>query len=124
MLISLYSIVCLHTNGRLRKIYLNAPWEYTPPGFYYPFDSEDIAINKDNFNDDDFDYSSLGADDFIAFNLMSLLIIDPLWSLHHENCPLLLARTLYTCSTLYCNYILDLCCFYLSFHVQSNYGKY
>jgi hypothetical protein len=78
MLISLYSIVCSHTNGRLCKIYLNAPWEYTPPGFHYPFDFEDIAINKDNFNDDDFDYSSLGAGDFTAFNLMSLLIIDPL----------------------------------------------
>ncbi len=90
-IISLYSIICLHTNGRLRKIFLYASYDYTPPGFYYPFDFEDIAINKDNstgdnvnndeiaFNGINVGYPSLGAGDFLVFNFMSLLIIDPLW---------------------------------------------
>jgi hypothetical protein len=95
MIISLFSISCLHINGRFRKMFLNTSYKYSPSGLYYTFDFEDIVINNNNstddnvkndkttFNDSVIDYGGivLGYGDFIAFNIMPLLIIDPLWSI-------------------------------------------
>jgi hypothetical protein len=69
-------------------MFLHASREYSPPGLYYPYDFEDIEIDEIDFNHDNFDsietqldsdHPSVGVGDFIAFNLMVLLIMDPLW---------------------------------------------
>jgi hypothetical protein len=71
-------------------MFLNTSSEYSPPGLYYPYDFQSIEIDEIHFNDDNFnsvgaqpdnDHPSLGIGDYLAFNFMSLLIIDPLWSI-------------------------------------------
>jgi hypothetical protein len=68
-------------------MFVNTSWTYSPSGFYYPYDFEDNEVDEFSVNDDDdnqtdynYDYISLGLGDFLAFNLMSLMIMNPLWS--------------------------------------------
>ena len=86
MLFSLYSYASLYIHGRFRKMFANTSWTYSPSGFYYPYDFEDNEVDEFNVDDDDnqadnnYDYISLGLGDFLVFNLMSLMIMNPLWS--------------------------------------------
>jgi hypothetical protein len=96
MLLSSCSFSALHHRGRFRKMFINTSWTSTPPGFYYPYDFEDnelheYSVNEEDDDDDNqtdynYDYTSLGLGDFLAFNLMSLMIMNPLWSTITKMC--------------------------------------
>lgn len=88
MLIFLFSVNCLHKNGRFHNILSTISDKVAIPGCYYPYDCENMTICKSNSKYPDIyldgkplniNLEFMGRGDFFVFNIMGLLVMDPLW---------------------------------------------